>query len=238
MFCKYCGNEVAENTKFCTKCGKPIVNEAVQNKVHTLETNEIIRPRNKKSKKTYVIIGALVIIVCLLVGGVFGYSKISSQDVDRGYTRESTVSDVKRAEMLKLDSSFKPKVNYMNAQTEVFNEDKQIYEYRSTGEKTDKVSSLYYKRAKVEGVDASKGMLITFDTETGCAKSIYYGLTDKEFEEFISRIGEPDSKDTDRMVWKKTKYGSVYASYYDNLSEGLFGEDFHGSGYAIYYELI
>ena len=35
MFCKYCGNEVAENTKFCTKCGKPIVNEAVQNKVHT-----------------------------------------------------------------------------------------------------------------------------------------------------------------------------------------------------------
>ena len=221
MFCKYCGNEVAENTKFCTKCGKPIVNEAVQNKVHTLEANEIIRSKNKKSKKTYVIIGALVIIVCLLVGGIFGYSKISSQDVDRGYTRESTVSDVKRAEVLKLDSSFKPKVNYMNAQTEVFNEDKQIYEYRSTGEKTDKVSSLYYKRAKVEGVDASKGMLITFDTETGCAKSIYYGLTDKEFEEFISRIGEPDSKDTDRMVWKKTKYGSVYASYYDNLSEGF-----------------
>ena len=83
MFCKYCGNEVAENTKFCTKCGKPIVNEALQNKVHTLETNEIIRPKNKKSKKPYVIIGALVIIVCLLVGGVFGYSKISSQDVDR-----------------------------------------------------------------------------------------------------------------------------------------------------------
>ncbi len=86
------------------------------------------------------------------MGGVFGYSKISSQDIDRGYTRESTVSDVKRAEMLKLDSSFKPKVNYMNAQTEVFNEDKQIYEYRSTGEKTDKVYSLYYKNAKIKGV--------------------------------------------------------------------------------------
>lgn len=237
MFCRYCGNEVVENTKICTKCGKPIFNEAVPNKVHTFEPNEIIRSKNKKAKKPKVGICA-VIIVCLLVFGGFCYSKISSQDVDRGYTRESTVSDVKRAEMLKLDSSFKPKVNYMNAQTEVFNEDKQIYEYRSTGEKIDKVSSLYYKRAKVEGVDASKGMLITFDTETGCAKSIYYGLTDKEFEEFISRIGEPDSKDTDRMVWKKTKYGSVYASYYDNLSEGLFGEDFHGSGYAIYYELI
>ena len=91
MFCKYCGNEIAENTKFCTKCGKIIVNEAVQNKVHTLEPNEIIRPK----KKPYVIIGVLVIIVCLLVGGVFGYSKISFQDIDRGYTRESTVSDCK-----------------------------------------------------------------------------------------------------------------------------------------------
>ena len=47
MFCKYCGNEIAENTKFCTKCGKIIVNEAVQNKVHTLEPNEIIRPQKK-----------------------------------------------------------------------------------------------------------------------------------------------------------------------------------------------
>ena len=67
---------------------------------------------------TYMGVGKFIILI-ELVGGVFGYSKISSQDVDRGYTRESTVSDVKRAEMLKLDSSFKPKVNYMNSQTEV-----------------------------------------------------------------------------------------------------------------------
>lgn len=228
MFCKYCGNEVAENTKFCTKCGKPIVNEAVQNKVHTLE---IIRSKNKKSKKPYVIIGVLVIIVCLLVGGVFGYSKISSQDVDRGYTRESTVSDVKRAEMLKLDSSFKPKINYMNAQTEVFNEDKQIYEYRSTGEKTDKVYSLYYKNAKIKGVKASKGMVIKFDLETGCASSIHYGLTDKEFNKFLSKMGEPDYNDSDGMSWKISKNCYIGAQYYDDYSE----EDFNGSGYEISY---
>ena len=228
MFCKYCGNEVAENTKFCTKCGKPIVNEAVQNKVHTLE---IIRSKNKKSKKPYVIIGVLVIIVCLLVGGVFGYSKISSQDVDRGYTRESTVSDVKRAEMLKLDSSFKPKINYMNAQTEVFNEDKQIYEYRSTGEKTDKVYSLYYKNAKIKGVKVSKGMVIKFDLETGCASSIHYGLTDKEFNKFLSKMGEPDYNDSDGMSWKISKNCYIGAQYYDDYSE----EDFNGSGYEISY---
>lgn len=26
MFCKYCGNELSENMKFCTKCGKPVGN--------------------------------------------------------------------------------------------------------------------------------------------------------------------------------------------------------------------
>ena len=78
MFCRYCGNEVIENTKICTKCGKPIFNEAAPNKVHTFEPNEIIRSKNKKAKKPKVGICA-VIIVCLLVFGGFCYSKISSQ---------------------------------------------------------------------------------------------------------------------------------------------------------------
>lgn len=230
MFCRYCGNEVVENTKICTKCGKPIFNEAAPNKVHTFEPNEIIRSKNKKAKKPKVGICA-VIIVCLLVFGGFCYSKISSQDIDRGYTRESTVSDVKRAEMLKLDSSFKPKVNYMNAQTEVFNEDKQIYEYRSTGEKTDKVYSLYYKNAKIKGVKASKGMVIKFALETGCASSVHYGLTDKEFDKFLLKMGEPDYNDSDGIGWKISKYRGISAMYCDDFSE----EDFHGSGYEISY---
>lgn len=165
------------------------------------------------------------------MGGVFGYSKISSQDVDRGYTRESTVADVKRAEMLKLDSSFKPKINYMNKGTEIFNEDKQIYEFVSNGEKTDKVYSLYYKNAKIKGVKASKGMVIKFDLETGCASSINYGLTDKEFDKFLSKMGEPDYNDSDGMSWKISKNCYIGAQYYDDYSE----EDFNGSGYEISY---
>lgn len=230
MFCRYCGNEVVENTKICTKCGKPIFNEAVPNKVHTFEPNEIIRSKNKKAKKPKVGICA-VIIVCFLVFGGFCYSKISSQDVDRGYTRESTVSDVKRAEMLKLDSSFKPKINYMNKGTEIFNEDKQIYEFVSNGEKTDKVYSLYYKNAKIKGVKASKGMAIKFDLETGCASSIHYGLTDKEFDKFLSKMGEPDYNDSDGIRWKISKYRGISAMYCNDFSE----EDFHGSGYEISY---
>lgn len=52
MFCKYCGNEVSENTKFCTKCGKMIISEPLQSKVNTFEVNtfevnEIIQPKMK-----------------------------------------------------------------------------------------------------------------------------------------------------------------------------------------------
>lgn len=165
-----------------------------------------------------MIISVVVIIVCLLVGGVLGYSNISVQDVDRGYTCNSTVSNVKRSELLKLDSSFKPKINYMNKGTEIFNEDKQIYEYVSNGEKTDKVYSLYYKKAKVKGVKASKGMVIEFDLETGCARSIHYGLTDKEFDKFVLKMGEPDYNDSDGMRWNESKYGWIVANYYDDFS--------------------
>lgn len=47
MFCKYCGNEVSENTKFCTKCGKMIISEPLKSKVNTFEVNEIIQPKMK-----------------------------------------------------------------------------------------------------------------------------------------------------------------------------------------------
>ena len=181
-----------------------------------------------------MIISVVVIIVCLLIGGVLGYSNISVQDVDRGYTCNSTVSNVKRSELLKLDSSFKPKINYMNKGTEIFNEDKQIYEYVSNGEKTDKVYSLYYKKAKVKGVKASKGMVIEFDLETGCARSIHYGLTDKEFDKFVLKMGEPDYNDSDGMRWNESKYGWIVANYYDDFSgmgkqnglDGLWGLEF------------
>ena len=50
VFCKYCGNEFSENTKFCTKCGKMIISEPLQSKVNTFEVNEIIQPKMKKLK--------------------------------------------------------------------------------------------------------------------------------------------------------------------------------------------
>ena len=38
MFCKYCGNEVKEGTKFCTKCGQRILED--EERKETLSTNK------------------------------------------------------------------------------------------------------------------------------------------------------------------------------------------------------
>ena len=93
------------------------------------------------------------------------------------------------------------------------------------------IYSLYYKNAKIKGVKASKGMVIRFDLETGCASSIHYGLTDKEFDKFLSKMGEPDYNDSDGIRWNSSKHGWIVAMYCNNFSE----EVFHGSGYEISY---
>ena len=40
-------------------------------------------------------------------------------------------------------------------------------------------------------------MVIKFDLETGCASSVHYGLTDKEFDKFLSKMGEMCIRDRD-----------------------------------------
>ena len=61
-------------------------------------------------------------------------------------------------------------------------------------------------------------MVIEFDLETGCARSIHYGLTDKEFDKFVLKMGEPDYNDSDGMRWNESKYGWIVANYYDDFS--------------------
>lgn len=39
MFCKYCGNEVADDVKFCSKCGKNLTNDANQNNTSQATNN-------------------------------------------------------------------------------------------------------------------------------------------------------------------------------------------------------
>lgn len=44
MFCKYCGNEVDPNMKFCTKCGKPIQSETTAASGSRARKNKVVVP--------------------------------------------------------------------------------------------------------------------------------------------------------------------------------------------------
>lgn len=63
MFCKYCGSEIADNSKFCIKCGKPV-------ETSPGESKSVQRKRNKKP----VIIGITsLVIIFICLGAAFWY---------------------------------------------------------------------------------------------------------------------------------------------------------------------
>ena len=57
MFCKKCGNQIAENQKFCASCGAVIEMQETNNSAETKFTEK------NKSKKKIVIIGVVVAVV-------------------------------------------------------------------------------------------------------------------------------------------------------------------------------
>ena len=89
MYCKYCGNQLSENSKFCTQCGSLVeentlnnqTNEQIneqqmsENQPNTLNTNqqtiynaEQIQPIKKYSRKS--IAGFVLSLVGLLLAGI------------------------------------------------------------------------------------------------------------------------------------------------------------------------
>ena len=87
MFCGNCGNKNSDDSNFCTKCGKPIINnnsnqqfvvtnEPVINTIDNSQNNNM----NNKPKFNFninkVLIGLIVLIVCIVVFHV-GYSALN-----------------------------------------------------------------------------------------------------------------------------------------------------------------
>ena len=89
MFCKYCGNEVADNMKFCTKCGKPVGNAQAASTNQRAKKNKVVVPlaapgqqqqmrpnpaaqsnQQPEPKKKNGAIIALIVVVALLVVAV------------------------------------------------------------------------------------------------------------------------------------------------------------------------
>ena len=73
MFCKYCGSEIEDNSKFCEKCGKKL-DEAVP-------AAEAESPmKKKKSKKKWIILAVAAVLVVVVLAAVIGSSGDDSEE--------------------------------------------------------------------------------------------------------------------------------------------------------------
>lgn len=157
------------------------------------------------------------------------------EDMDRGYTSETTADDVENNEKsVSQDPDF---IRYWPVVEPVFNEEKQIYEYKSKGDDKSRISFLYYKDAEINGISAHYGMTISFDGESQKISYIHYYLTDDEFQKFEKKYGVPDSQDEETKVmrWDSDTSPHIIARYYDDFgSEWEFSEmEKSGKGYIV-----
>lgn len=157
------------------------------------------------------------------------------EDMDRGYTNETTVDDVENNEKsVSQDPDF---IRYWPVVEPVFNEEKQIIEYKSKGDDKSRIAFLYYKDAEINGISAHYGMTISFDGESQKVSNIRYYLTDAEFQKFEELYGAPDSQDeeTKDMRWDSDTSPHIIARYYDDFgTEWEFSEmEKSGKGYIV-----
>lgn len=139
------------------------------------------------------------------------------EDMDRGYTNETTVDDVENNEKSVLqDPDF---IRYWPVVEPVFNEEKQIIEYKGKGDDKSRIAFLYYKDAEINGISASYGMTISFDGESQKVSNIRYYLTDTEFQKFEKLYGTPDRQDEETKIlrWDSDTSQQIMACYYDDF---------------------
>ena len=77
MFCKYCGNKLEDNAKFCNQCGKK--QDDVQRTVNTENPEE--KPK-KLSKKTWIIIAGIVLMIAIIFVAVKSGNHNSNEVTD------------------------------------------------------------------------------------------------------------------------------------------------------------
>lgn len=139
------------------------------------------------------------------------------EDMDRGYTNETTVDDVENNEKsVSQDPDF---IRYWPVVEPVFNEEKQIIEYKGKGDDKSRIAFLYYKDAEINGISASYGMTISFDGESQKVSNIRYYLTDTEFQKFEKLYGTPDRQDEETKIlrWDSDTSQQIMACYYDDF---------------------
>ena len=171
MFCKKCGKEIRENTKFCPQCG---------NLVNAIETKEHGNPKaraGKKNKRLFAIIAGAVIIVA--VGGGF-FVALKDQKVKKQY---SVCVDVGNKYLEEMDYE-KAEASYLKA-IKINPKEKESYMkladiYMAQGEQ-DKATEIL--KQAIENIDEK-------DSEDVVERYNLYSYVDKVLIPQIGRVEE------------------------------------------------
>lgn len=77
MFCKHCGNEISNDSKFCPYCGKASIEPIIQSTaIQNTETQFTQKPKN--SKKSKIFLGVIIAIVLIII-----FSAIAKMGIDK-----------------------------------------------------------------------------------------------------------------------------------------------------------
>lgn len=77
MFCKHCGNQIDNDSKFCLYCGKPQTEPIIQpSPIQSTETQTTHKP--KDSKKSKIFLGVIIAIVLIII-----FSSIAKIGIDK-----------------------------------------------------------------------------------------------------------------------------------------------------------
>ena len=171
MFCKKCGKEIRENTKFCPQCGNPV------NAIETKEHGNTKARVGKKNKRLFAIIAGAVIIVA--VGGGF-FVALKDQKVKKQY---SVCVDVGNKYLEEMDYE-KAEASYLKA-IKINPKEKESYMkladiYMAQGEQ-DKATEIL--KQAIENIDEK-------DSEDVVERYNLYSYVDKVLIPQIGRVEE------------------------------------------------
>lgn len=209
MFCKYCGSEIADSSKFCDKCGKPVDTQASSQTIPVSSTTSANNPPKKHKKIKFAILGILLTVIIVVSIPLI---KINCSGISRGYSASTTFSQIQTMEKFHFDSPRQPcNIEYMPIQEKEWNDEKGIFEYYSIGTDKEHIFSLAYKNVKLYNVNTIGMVLKTGDAKSNKLGSITYYLTEEEYDKLISKHTELSVD----VPFTQTPEYQIYSHYCD-----------------------
>jgi len=124
-YCRYCGAELEENAKFCSKCGTPVAMQMIEKREPTKRKRSSMSPWAIAGITALVaVVIASLIVIPLLFGGLFPFSRV----VGSGNLRmqEETFSDFA---IVDVGSGFKVNINQASSYKIIIIADDNLFDY-------------------------------------------------------------------------------------------------------------